>query len=267
LASGGGAGAPMTWATPGGTGTVTSVAMTTPAFLTTTGSPITSSGTLALTLSGTALPVLNGGTGVTTSTGTGSTVRRDSPTFTTDLTTPYVNYAGSSSGTISVGPQPNTGNYNFNLPTTAGTAGQVLTSAAGGFAPMTWEGTPKTAWTPVLAGYGGTPGITIVTTASGGWYSVHNSLCTVWFDVQFSYGATLVDTIVINNLPLTPTTRCITMQDAAISNWVGAGNPVYTKVGLTTSNVFFTNATAGVLVTQIFGSGTNRMAGLLQFYI
>jgi hypothetical protein len=97
LVSGGGAGAPMTWASPGGTGTVTSVAMTTPAFLTTTGSPITTTGTLALTLSGTALPVTSGGTGTTTSTGTGSTVLSDSPTFTTNLTTEKVTINNSSS--------------------------------------------------------------------------------------------------------------------------------------------------------------------------
>jgi len=50
----------------GGSGTVTSVAATVPAFLSVTGSPITTSGTLAITLSGTALPVANGGTGATT---------------------------------------------------------------------------------------------------------------------------------------------------------------------------------------------------------
>lgn len=50
----------------GGTGTVTSVALTVPAFLSVTGSPVTSSGTLAVGLSGTALPQANGGTGVTT---------------------------------------------------------------------------------------------------------------------------------------------------------------------------------------------------------
>jgi hypothetical protein len=47
-------------------GTVTSVAATVPAFLSISGSPITSSGTLAITYSGTALPVANGGTGQTT---------------------------------------------------------------------------------------------------------------------------------------------------------------------------------------------------------
>ena len=49
----------------GGTGTVTSVAATVPAFLSITGSPITTSGTLAITYSGTALPIANGGTGAT----------------------------------------------------------------------------------------------------------------------------------------------------------------------------------------------------------
>jgi len=69
------------------TGTVTSVAATVPSFLSVSGSPITTSGTLALTYSGTALPVLNGGTGVTTSTGSGSTVLNTSPTLTTPAIT------------------------------------------------------------------------------------------------------------------------------------------------------------------------------------
>jgi hypothetical protein len=46
-----------------GTGNVSSVAMTVPTFLSVSGSPVTSSGTLAVTLSGSPLPVLNGGTG------------------------------------------------------------------------------------------------------------------------------------------------------------------------------------------------------------
>lgn len=54
------------WVTPSGSGTVTSVAMSVPSFLSVSGSPVTSSGTLAVSLSGTALPLLNGGTGATT---------------------------------------------------------------------------------------------------------------------------------------------------------------------------------------------------------
>lgn len=59
---------PVTWTSwggGGGSGTVTSVAMTVPSFLSVTGSPVTTSGTLAISLSGTALPVANGGTGGT----------------------------------------------------------------------------------------------------------------------------------------------------------------------------------------------------------
>jgi hypothetical protein len=58
----GGSSAP-TWGTAG---TVTSVAMTVPSFLSVTGSPIIGAGTLAVSLSGTPLPVVNGGTGTTT---------------------------------------------------------------------------------------------------------------------------------------------------------------------------------------------------------
>ena len=76
-----------------GTGTVTSVAATVPAFLSVTGSPVTTSGTLAISLSGTALPVANGGTGVTTSTGSTNVVLSNSPT----LVTPVLGAASASS--------------------------------------------------------------------------------------------------------------------------------------------------------------------------
>ena len=62
-----GVGAP-TWATPAATG-VTSVAATVPSIFSITGSPITSTGTLAMTYSGTALPIGN----VLTSDGSGWT--------------------------------------------------------------------------------------------------------------------------------------------------------------------------------------------------
>ena len=49
-----------------GSGTVTSVGLTAPSIFTVTGSPVTTSGTLAISYSGTALPIANGGTGATT---------------------------------------------------------------------------------------------------------------------------------------------------------------------------------------------------------
>jgi len=48
-----------------GGGSVTSVGLSAPAFLSVGGSPVTGSGTLALSYSGTALPIANGGTGAT----------------------------------------------------------------------------------------------------------------------------------------------------------------------------------------------------------
>ena len=52
-------------ASSGNSGTVTSVGLSAPSFLSVSGSPVTTSGTLALSYSGSALPVANGGTGLT----------------------------------------------------------------------------------------------------------------------------------------------------------------------------------------------------------
>lgn len=50
-----------------------------------------------------------------------------------------IKLAGSTSGTISIIPQVGAGTYNFNLPTTAGTAGQLLTSQGGSSTAMIWS--------------------------------------------------------------------------------------------------------------------------------
>jgi hypothetical protein len=109
-----------------GSGTVTSVGMTVPSFLSVTPSTITSSGTFAVSLSGTALPVLNGGTGVTTSTGSGSVVLSTSPTLTTPvLGTP-------TSGTLSNCTVDGTAGNNvgfINLPQLSKTSAYVLAAA------------------------------------------------------------------------------------------------------------------------------------------
>lgn len=56
----------LSWGSAGGSGTVTSVALSAPAIFSVAGSPITTSGTLAISYSGTALPIANGGTNSTT---------------------------------------------------------------------------------------------------------------------------------------------------------------------------------------------------------
>jgi hypothetical protein len=132
-----------------GTGTVTSVAASVPAFLSVAGSPITTTGTLAISLSGTALPVANGGTGITSlgtgvatflgtpssanlaaaltdETGTGSAVFATSPT----LVTPAL-------GTPSSGTVTNlTGTASININGTVG----ATTPAAGTFTSLSDSG-------------------------------------------------------------------------------------------------------------------------------
>ena len=48
---------------------------------------------------------------------------------------------GSTSGAVTIQPQATAGTYNFNLPTTAGTSGYLLSSGGGGASPMTWVAT------------------------------------------------------------------------------------------------------------------------------
>jgi hypothetical protein len=143
-----------------GTGSVTSVAATVPSFLSVSGTPITSSGTLAITYSGTALPVANGGTGATTLTGyvkgTGTTAMTASSTIpNTDIsglgtmstqnassvaiTGGSIN--GTSLGATTAGSAKVTTldiASGLTLATLAGTSGQVLTSAGAGAVP-TWS--------------------------------------------------------------------------------------------------------------------------------
>jgi len=100
-----------------GTGSVTSVALTTPDAFTVTGSPVTSTGTLAVTYSGNPIPITSGGTGVSTI----------------------------PSNAVVVGPAtgPGATTVQFVAP---GTANNVLTSNG-----TTWTSTPPTIPTTALA--------------------------------------------------------------------------------------------------------------------
>lgn len=53
-------------------------------------------------------------------------------------TTGALNLLGTTSGTVTIQPQSAAGTYNFNLPITAGSTGQVLTSQGGSSTAMTW---------------------------------------------------------------------------------------------------------------------------------
>ena len=125
-------------ATPSFGGTVTSVAMTVPSFLSVTGSPITTSGTLAVTLSGTALPVANGGTGATTL--TGYVKGNGTSAMTASTTIPSTDITGL--GTMST----------QNASSVAITGGTINGTAIGGTTASTGTFTTVTATTGIFGG-------------------------------------------------------------------------------------------------------------------
>jgi len=149
-------------------GTVTSVGLSAPSIFTVTGSPVSSSGTLAISYSGTALPVANGGTNATSAgitafnnitgytasgaTGTTSTnlVFSTTPTITNPTVTNYVEtlYSANTSTAITVdlanGTVQNltlTGNATITMPTAV--AGKsfiiILSQDATGSRTVTWS--------------------------------------------------------------------------------------------------------------------------------
>ena len=114
------------WAPGGAGGTVTSVAATVPDFLSVSGSPITSSGTLDISYSGTALPILNGGTGATTT-----------PTARSNLLPAYASNAGK---VLAVNPSATDVEY-----IAVGGIGTVTSVAATGGTGISVSGSPITA--------------------------------------------------------------------------------------------------------------------------
>lgn len=79
---------------------------------------------------------------------------------------------GSTSGTVTIQPQAAAGTFNFNLPTTAGSAGAALLSGAGGASAMTWTAgalaiaSGKTATFNSTTTFAGTDGKTVTHNAS-----------------------------------------------------------------------------------------------------
>jgi len=148
-------GTDTSWAT-NPLGTVTSVAATVPSFLSISGSPITTSGTLAFGLSGTALPTTSGGTGLTSFTAngvvyasstsalaTGSALVFDGTKLGVGTSSPdsVITFAGNitSKGNDDYGIGTNGGNNHFNVFATGAsgavrfwTGGSSATSVGGG---------------------------------------------------------------------------------------------------------------------------------------
>jgi len=118
------------------------VALTAPAVFTVSGSPITASGTLALSYSGTALPVTNGGSGATTL--TGYVKGSGTSAFTAASTIPSTDITGL--GTIST---QNSNSVTITGGTINGTSVGATTASTGAFTYVSTSGSTST--TPVLS--------------------------------------------------------------------------------------------------------------------
>jgi len=245
----------QTIAASGGTGTVTSVAATVPSIFSISGSPITTSGTLAMTYSGTALPVVNGGTGETSYTNgqlligntTGNTLTKATLTAGTGVT--ITNGSGSitiaaSGGTGDVvGPASSTDNAITRFDSTTGKLVQtsLVTVADDGAitAPQVGSVIPfyyaNQAAFPSAATY---HGALAHSHSDGAMYFAHSSVWYRLLDASTAVTPAQGGTGVANNAAMTVT---------------GSGNFAYTRTLTGTTNVTF--PTTGTLST-LAGSET-----------
>lgn len=222
----------------GGSGTVTSVAASVPSFLSISGSPVTTSGTLAFTYSGTALPIANGGTG-----GTSANAARTALGLGT-LATQSGTFSGTSSGT-------NTGDQNLfgsvavsgQTTVTASANPTTLTLVAGGNITLTTDNTAKSV-TIAASGAGGggntsaTTTMTVNKIAKG---AGTTNVQTSGVDIDASNNVTGINDITIgNNATFTNTA---TMNNFTVTN---NGTVAY----VTTTNFTVTGAVTGNFQTD-----------------
>lgn len=142
-----------------GSGSVTSVSLSVPSFLSVAGSPVTTSGTLAVTLSGTALPVTSGGTSLTTLTANNVILGNgtSAPNFVAPSTsgnlltsngTTWISSAPATSGTVT--------SVALTMPAIFSVAGSPVTSS-GTLAVTLAAETANTVWAGPTSGGAATP--------------------------------------------------------------------------------------------------------------
>ena len=252
-----------------GSGSVTSVAATVPAFLSIAGSPITTSGTLAITLSGTALPTTNGGTGLTSFTANGIVYASSTSALATGsaLTFDGTNFATTGSIT-STKAYANTSDLGLIL--SANIPGWNLRSSGGGRLSMvtgyiaadtssllvgTGTNNPST---EVMRFYHSTGGILTLNTISVGAATPATSGAGITFPATQS-ASTDVNTLDdYEEGTFAPT---INSQSGSITTNSGASSAIYVKIG---SWVFVKGT---VVATSVSSAGGSLSIGNLPFTV
>ena len=223
-----------------GSGSVTSVAMSVPSFLSIAGSPITTSGTLAVTLSGTALPVANGGTGQTTYTNgqlligntTGNTLTKATLTAGTGIS--ITNGTGS-----------------ITIASTGGSGTVTSVAASGGTTGLSFSGTPiTTSGTLTLAGtLAIASGGTGATSASGARLNLGAATAGANADITSLTGLTTALTVAQGG---TGVATVPTNGQVLIGNGTG-----YSLAGITAgSGITVTNSAGGITIASTAGGGS-----------
>lgn len=138
-----------------------------------------------------------------------------------------LSFSGSTSGTISVRPQATAGTYNFNLPTTAGSSGQVLQSGGGAAAAMTWS-------TPTYPSASGTAGQLLRSNGTNNLYTTLTFPNTIAIG-EIPYGSAAN---VISNLAVGTAGQVLTSNAGAAPTWLTLGG-----VASIIANTAATNAT------------------------
>jgi len=228
-------------------GTVTSVAATVPSFLSISGSPITTSGTLAITLSGTALPTTSGGTGLT------SFTAGDLPYYASGTALSKLGIGTSGQILTSSGTAPQWSTLSGVAVTTfsAGTTGFTPSSATSGA--ITLAGT--------LATTNGGTGLTSFT-ANQVFYASSTSAFAQSTNLQFSGTDLTVYGITVGRGAGAVSTNTAVGASALTTNSTGSGTSAFGDRALAANTSGTNNAAFGQL--SLYGNtagGTNSAFG------
>jgi len=270
----------ITSASNGSSGTVTSIGMVVPSFLSVSPSSITSSGTFTLSLSGTALPITSGGTGATTAStafnnlsplttagdllyggasGAGTrlgiggagyilTSSGSAPQWTQNL---GVSSGGTGLTTLATGALVYGAATSAFVPLPIGSAGQVLTVNPGGTAPQ-WSTLSSSAVTTISFG---TTGLTPSSATSGA--------ITVAGTLAVSNGGTGLTTLTAGYIPYGNGTGAYASSSGFTFSGTVLTTPVLSVTSTTNStpNLTFNASNSG------FTSGANVANSYLQTVI